>query len=82
MSREALNRFATRNPSLCATDHGAEDVEMGRCMEKLGVVTGDSRDSLGRSRFHCFDPETHLEGGYPDWYLSYDKYGARWVSFV
>merc|ERR1712150_305113 len=45
--------------------------------EKLGVKTGDSRDSMGRSRFHCFNPETHLHGGYPDWYYQYDKYGAQ-----
>ena len=28
----------------------------------------------GRSRFHCFTPETHLHGGYPGWYYKYDKY--------
>ena len=44
-----------------------------------GVRTGDSRDALGRSRFHCFNPETHLHGGYPDWYYQYDKYGAKKV---
>ena len=79
VSKEALRRFAGRKTGQCAEDHGAEDVEFGRCMEKLGVKTGDSRDSLGRSRFHCFNPETHLHGGYPDWYLQYDKYGAKKV---
>lgn len=77
LSREALNRFAKRRAGLCATDHGAEDVEIGRCLQHLGVKPGDSRDALGRTRFHCFDPETHLHGGYPDWYLEYDKYGAK-----
>jgi glycoprotein-N-acetylgalactosamine 3-beta-galactosyltransferase len=46
-------------------------------MERLGVRTGDSRDKLGRSRFHCFNPATHIHGGYPDWYREYDKYGAK-----
>ncbi len=79
ISREALRRYGHRKPNDCATDHGAEDVEFGRCMELLGVKTGDSRDSLGRSRFHCFNPETHLHGGYPDWYYQYDKYGGKKV---
>ena len=124
MSKEALRRFGGRGRQECASDHGAEDVEFGRCMENLGVSgvslsktyssemqcshksilsiisrpycyltiltfttlmisgvrTGDSRDAFGRSRFHCFNPETHLHGGYPDWYYQYDKYGARKVS--
>jgi len=47
--------------------------------QSIGVMTGDSRDNLGRSRFHCFNPETHVHGGYPDWYLQYDKHGAKKV---
>lgn len=80
ISREALRRFGHRKPGDCSKDYGAEDVEFGRCMQKLGVKTGDSRDALGRSRFHCFNPGTHIHGGYPDWYRQYDKYGAKHVS--
>lgn len=79
ISQEALRRYGQRENKACAEDGGAEDVEFGRCMEKLGVKVGDSRDALGRSRFHCFNPQTHLRGGYPDWYLQYDKYGAQKV---
>ena len=82
LSKEALRRFAERGEGECREDFGAEDAEMGHCMEKLGVRTGDSRDSLGRSRFHCFNPETHIHGGYPDWYRQYDKYGAKEVVRV
>ena len=70
LSKEALRRFGTRKKNSCRDDTGAEDVEIGRCMEKLGVKTGDSRDMFNRSRFHCFNPETHIHGGYPDWYLA------------
>ncbi|KAK3696201.1 hypothetical protein RRG08_027644 [Elysia crispata] len=79
LSREALRRLATKgkDPRLCRQDGGAEDAELGHCMEKLGVATANSTDALGRSRFHCFDPETHLFGGYPDWYYSYDANGAK-----
>lgn len=80
ISKEALKRFANREKNLCTADGGAEDVEFGKCMEKLGVKVGNSSDALGRSRFHCFDPETHLSGGYPDWYYQYDARGGRKVS--
>ena len=82
LSKEALRRFGKRKEGACASDNGAEDVEMGRCMEKLRVKTGDSRDALGRSRFHCFNPQTHIMGGYPDWYYQYDKYGAKKVTII
>ncbi len=82
MSREALRRFGKRDVSLCRNDHGAEDVEIGRCMERLGVKAGDSRDGLGRSRFHCFSPASHIHGNYPPWYYMYDKYGAKKVRIL
>lgn len=79
LSKEALTRLVVRgkDPKLCRQDGGAEDAELGKCMENLGVRTANSTDALGRSRFHCFDPETHLFGGYPDWYYNYDANGAK-----
>ena len=82
LSKEALIRFGKRGEALCAKDHGDEDVQMGRCLEKLGVGTADSRDALGRTRFHCFSPDTHLGGIYPAWYYKYDKHGAQHVSIL
>ncbi|XP_070208774.1 glycoprotein-N-acetylgalactosamine 3-beta-galactosyltransferase 1-like [Littorina saxatilis] len=79
LSKEALRRLATQghNTSMCRQDGGAEDVEVGKCMTRMGIKILPSVDRLGRSRFHCFGPETHLQGGYPKWYLSYDANGAK-----
>jgi glycoprotein-N-acetylgalactosamine 3-beta-galactosyltransferase len=77
LSKQALTRLAERPKGLCHDDDGYEDAEMGRCMELLGVRTGDSRDRLGRTRFHCFTPKMHIHGGYPDWYYQYDQRGGR-----
>ncbi|KAH9508231.1 Glycoprotein-N-acetylgalactosamine 3-beta-galactosyltransferase 1, partial [Bulinus truncatus] len=75
ISKEALRRFGkmSTNSTLCRQDNGSEDVEFGKCMEKLGVRTADSTDALGRSRFHCFTESTHLSAQYPEWYLKRSK---------
>lgn len=82
LSKETLKRLATtgQDPKFCRQDGGAEDAELGKCMQNLGVKTANSTDALGRSRFHCFDPETHLMGGYPNWYYKYDANGAKKVG--
>lgn len=84
LSKEAMRRFGERgnDTKLCRQDGGAEDAEFGKCMQNLGVKVGNSTDRLGRSRFHCFDPETHLRGGYPDWYYKYDAHGAKKVGIL
>merc|ERR1711971_328024 len=77
LSKEALRRFATGATDTCRSDGGAEDAELGKCIEMLGVKTADTKDVAGGTRFHCFDPETHLFGGYPNWYYQYDANGAK-----
>ena len=86
LSREALVRFVTKAASdggKCRADAGgAEDLEMGKCLENIGVKAGDSRDELGRERFHPFIPEHHLIPGIlpPDmWYFNYNFYPAKQV---
>ncbi|XP_014786164.1 glycoprotein-N-acetylgalactosamine 3-beta-galactosyltransferase 1 [Octopus bimaculoides] len=84
LSKEAVRRFienGLNNKSICRSDNGgAEDVEMGACLERVGVKAGDSRDIMGRERFHPFVPEHHL---IPDilpremWYMSFNFYPVR-----
>ncbi|WAR04063.1 C1GLT-like protein [Mya arenaria] len=64
ISKEALRRVGAHGTkaSMCRQDGGYEDVEFGKCMQNLGVKVGNSTDRFGRSRFHCFDPATHLIG--------------------
>eukprot|EP00092_Neocalanus_flemingeri_P046355 GFUD01052125.1.p1 GENE.GFUD01052125.1~~GFUD01052125.1.p1 ORF type:complete len:358 (-),score=58.93 GFUD01052125.1:204-1277(-) len=81
LSKAALTRFVEQgvhNSSICRQDNGGyEDVEMGKCMNKLEVEAGDSRDSVGRKRFFPFVPEHHLIPGHlpkDGWYHKYIFY--------
>ena len=88
LSKEALRRFVktslkdkTRCPEM-AGPGSAEDVELGHCLQAVGVSVGDSRDSLGRETFHPFQPEDHLiPGAVPkdNWYWSYNYYKPKEV---
>ncbi|XP_065310658.1 glycoprotein-N-acetylgalactosamine 3-beta-galactosyltransferase 1-like isoform X2 [Dermacentor albipictus] len=82
LSREAVRRLARRRPQDgCRADAGgAEDVEMGRCLQRLGVAAGDSRDAAGRGRFFPLVPESHLiPGQMPKdfWLWSYAYYPIK-----
>ncbi|CAL1537637.1 unnamed protein product [Lymnaea stagnalis] len=68
ISKEALTRYGRRgfdNASVCRNASGHEDVEMGRCLQNLGVVLKPSLDALNRTRFHCLTPETYIGNHLP-----------------
>jgi hypothetical protein len=46
---------------------GIEDVEVASCLARMGVTPGESRDRLGRERFHPLRFEAHFSMS--DWWL-------------
>uniref|UniRef100_A0A8C2I8F2 N-acetylgalactosaminide beta-1,3-galactosyltransferase n=1 Tax=Cyprinus carpio TaxID=7962 RepID=A0A8C2I8F2_CYPCA len=77
LSKEALRRFVEGfRTKVCTHTSSVEDLALGQCMEKIGVVAGDSRDTLERETFHPFVPESHLTGTFPKtfWYWNYCYY--------
>ncbi|KAM3617537.1 uncharacterized protein V6R79_007706 [Siganus canaliculatus] len=77
LSKEALKRFVEGfRTKVCTHTTPVEDLAMGQCLEKMGVLAGDSRDSLHRETFHPFVPEHHLTSTFSKsfWYWSYCYY--------
>nr|XP_020470159.1 glycoprotein-N-acetylgalactosamine 3-beta-galactosyltransferase 1-B-like [Monopterus albus] len=77
LSKEALKRFVEGfRTKVCTHTTPVEDLALGQCLEKMGVMAGDSRDTLHRETFHPFVPEHHLTGKFSKsfWYWSYCYY--------
>ncbi|XP_077153893.1 glycoprotein-N-acetylgalactosamine 3-beta-galactosyltransferase 1-A-like isoform X1 [Ranitomeya variabilis] len=74
LSKEALQRFIEGfRTGVCTHRSSVEDLELGDCMEKMGVIPGDTRDSEKRESFHPFTPEFHMTGHFPVG-TSYNQY--------
>ncbi|KAG8452554.1 hypothetical protein GDO86_004368 [Hymenochirus boettgeri] len=79
LSKEALNRFVDGfQTGVCTHTSSVEDLALGQCMEKMGVIAGDSRDTEKRETFHPFTPEGHIMLKFIDskgfWYWNYCYY--------
>ena len=65
LSKEALNRFVNKGlkgniiNGNCnhQQDTGDEDVQIGMCLNSIGVTAVDTRDAEGRHRFHHDNPQ-------------------------
>lgn len=83
LSKKALTLFIEEglpDPKACKQGNdGAEDAEMGKCLENIGVKAMDDRDSMNRKRFFPFIAEQHLplKPNLPAWYLNYIYYKGK-----
>ena len=80
MSKEALRRLYDNwdDTHACKDTKkvgGSEDVELGRCFSKIGVKTGNTTDSLGRTRFHSLSMFSFMTGDVPPWLQKIDANG-------
>lgn len=67
LSKEAFGRLGRqleKNQSYCQIT-GTEDVDVARCLRRLGVYPNKSIDEQGRERFHPLDLGYHYLGGFP-----------------
>lgn len=60
-------------PSEPEDPESSEDVETGRCLEKVGVPVISSLDSEGRETFHPYPPYKHLVGPLPSYIVDWGK---------
>ena len=89
LSRESVKRFIEQSlpdSEICRDKNdGAEDVQLGKCLENVNVTAGDSRDALKRGRFFPFVPEHHLIPNHTSkdfWYWKYIFYKTEEVCVI
>lgn len=61
---------------------GTEDVEVAKCLRKLGVYPGNSTDDLGRERFHPLSLTAHYNGDFPPWLYKYASNPVQKVTKI
>lgn len=84
LSRAALDQlvrlgFSDPNDMCHLTSGTVEDVEMGWCLEQVGVEAGDSRDETRRPTFNAMNPEyliAEQQNDNSSWYSRYNYYNT------
>lgn len=83
LSKESLKKFgseAYHNSVLCPETYRAEDVQLGLCLQNIGVIAGDSRDEEGNERFLPLPIEYLIPEDKTWWYKNYSYYPPKDVS--
>ena len=70
LSKAELRKFAEKgnNSKICLQDGEMEDIRFSKCLQNLGIKSGNSTDPCGRNRFHHLSFEAHIMRQYPYWY--------------
>lgn len=58
LSNNAIKKFSNKyieDKAYCRDTTGSEDVDLAKCLAEINIKPGDSRDKLGRERFHSLD---------------------------
>lgn len=58
LSNSAIKLFAAKymnDTSYCRNTTGSEDVDLAKCLAEINIRPGETRDKLGRERFHSID---------------------------
>uniref|UniRef100_A0A914XDA0 N-acetylgalactosaminide beta-1,3-galactosyltransferase n=1 Tax=Plectus sambesii TaxID=2011161 RepID=A0A914XDA0_9BILA len=79
LSRPALKLLVEQllpNKTLCPNG-ASEDLQLALCLEKAGILPGDTRDQLGRHTFFPYRPQEHFHGKIP-----YDGDPKFWYYYV
>ncbi|XP_065360903.1 glycoprotein-N-acetylgalactosamine 3-beta-galactosyltransferase 1-like [Calliphora vicina] len=80
LSKEALKKFGSEafdDPDKCSESYQAEDVQLGMCLENIGVIAGDSRDEEGNERFLPLPIEYLIPEDKTWWYKNYSYYPQK-----
>lgn len=83
LNKLALIQYATEafnNSKVCKQTVSAEDQQLGICLEKVGVIAGDSRDADGFERFVPLPPQYVIPNVTVDWYSMYVNHQSDEVS--
>ena len=68
--------------SNCKLDDYNSDMQIGECMQRLHVLTADTRDIHGAFRFNCFPISLLQYAGVPHWYDDYSYFNHSAVSYI
>ena len=75
LSHNALERLGNRlsKDSTFCENTGVEDIDINKCLRRLGVKPGRSIDEKGRERFHPLNIIDFYNGNFPSWLFTYSE---------